>query len=307
MVIYFHILQKILNLFSTYSHPLSRCIRFYPNKKTGDLLPANRIYALTLCLMLIFYYACSSPDEKANKLFVEASQLVESAKIEEGTSYSNAYKLYEKAQKKLKTIITEYPTSNIAVSVAQDNTQIGGYTISQFNDVILVNAKLKADADENPISCALFLAKTLENADKIIALSRIANAMAIINSDEALETINETVELMNKTSDGEYKDAILVSIADTYGKIGHYQEAFQITHKISSQYFEVYSIAFIGGEYAYNGLKEKSVETLNQALQKLHDNNANINKDQKDHLVSVLSGFYSKAGEFKQSYNLSNT
>ena len=53
-----------------------------------------------ICLGLILIFGCASPDEKANKLFVEATQLVKKAQEAEKTSYSDALKLYEKALEK---------------------------------------------------------------------------------------------------------------------------------------------------------------------------------------------------------------
>ena len=44
---------------------------------------------------------CSTPDDHANKLFVEASQLVRQAQDVEKTSYARALALYQQAQEKL--------------------------------------------------------------------------------------------------------------------------------------------------------------------------------------------------------------
>ena len=72
---------------------------------------------LTVGLGLLLLTGCSSPDEKANKLFVEVFEIVRSAQEAEKTSYSDALNLYEKALLKTEGITTKYPSSTMAVRI----------------------------------------------------------------------------------------------------------------------------------------------------------------------------------------------
>ncbi len=78
-----------------------------------------------LCLGLILFFDistgyCASADEKANKLFVEAYQLLKSAQEADKTSYSDAFRLYKEALVKFERIISKYPSSQLAVKLITD-------------------------------------------------------------------------------------------------------------------------------------------------------------------------------------------
>ena len=125
-------------------------------------------YYIITCLSLILIFGCSSPDEKANKLFVEASQLVKKAQEAEKTSYSDALKLYEKALEKIERIQSKYPSSELAVKLVQDSRiKVGSYTIKEIKETIVPYVEIKAKAEENPLACALFVAITTKKAQQI--------------------------------------------------------------------------------------------------------------------------------------------
>jgi tetratricopeptide (TPR) repeat protein len=102
---------------------------------------------LTLC-------ACSSPDEKANKLFVEASGFVKQAREAENISYVKAYKLYNTALANIEKITSKYPSSNMAVQIAQGQLLLDLYKIPDFRTSILENSRARAQAEEDPFLCS---------------------------------------------------------------------------------------------------------------------------------------------------------
>jgi len=115
-------------------------------------------YYIITCLSLILIFGCSSPNEKANKLYVEASQLVKKAQEVEKRSYSDALKLYKKALGKIERIQSKYPSSELAVKLVQDRIKVGSYTIKEIKETIVPHIEIKAKAEENPLACALFVA-----------------------------------------------------------------------------------------------------------------------------------------------------
>ncbi len=88
--------------------------------------------------VVIFLLACASPDEKANKIFIDVSQLVDEGLKQERNNYSSAFNLYRDAFSKLETITEKYPSSQLAVQITQDSLLIGNMKISEFK-----NQKLK--------------------------------------------------------------------------------------------------------------------------------------------------------------------
>ena len=159
-------------------------------------------YYIITCLSLILIFGCSSPDEKANKLFVEASQLVKKAQEAEKTSYSDALKLYEKALEKIERIQSKYPSSELAVKLVQDRIKVGSYTIKEIKETIVPYVEIKAKAEENPLACALFVAITTKKAHhKSSALADITAEYAKAGQrvgDKAKKILHEIVLTSSK-------------------------------------------------------------------------------------------------------------
>ena len=160
-------------------------------------------YYIITCLSLILIFGCSSPDEKANKLFVEASQLVKKAQEAEKTSYSDALKLYEKALEKIERIQSKYPSSELAVKLVQDSRiKVGSYTIKEIKETIVPYVEIKAKAEEDPLACALFVAITTKKAHhKSSALAHIAAQYAKAGQrvdDKAKKILHEIVLTSSK-------------------------------------------------------------------------------------------------------------
>ena len=115
-----------------------------------------------VCLIGIisFFSGCSTdPNEKANELYVEASQLMQSAKTVE--SYSEAFEIYNSALKNIQRIMSKYSTSTLAVQLVSGETKIEGLALSEFQK-LEGHLKRLAEAEQNLLSCALFIAKTIE-------------------------------------------------------------------------------------------------------------------------------------------------
>ncbi|MCX5804074.1 MAG: hypothetical protein NTU69_11195 [Proteobacteria bacterium] len=102
---------------------------------------------------LLTLFACSSSDEKANKLFVEASNSIKQAREAENSSYVQAYQLYKKAFVNIERITSKYPSSNMAVQIAQGQLLLDLYRVSDFRTTVLEKAQARAEAEEDPLFC----------------------------------------------------------------------------------------------------------------------------------------------------------
>ena len=65
-----------------------------------------KVFSVFLLVTIFLHSGCSTdPNEKANELYVEASQLMQSVKAEaEAGRYSGALELYQDTQEKIKHI-----------------------------------------------------------------------------------------------------------------------------------------------------------------------------------------------------------
>ena len=67
-----------------------------------------------------------TPGEAANKLFVEAVELVNEAKSKESTNLPSAIKTYVEALSKVRKIVSDYKESDIAVKLVSGETLFTG-------------------------------------------------------------------------------------------------------------------------------------------------------------------------------------
>ena len=125
-----------------------------------------------ITIVSVFSGCSTDPNEKANELYVEASQLMQSAKVE-ARSYFEALELYSNARKNLERISSKYASSNVAVRLMSGQTKISGFTLSEFEELEGFLKPL-VEAEKKPLTCALLVAKTIKDkSSKASALAGI--------------------------------------------------------------------------------------------------------------------------------------
>ena len=106
------------------------------------------IRTLVIIVVTVFL-GCSNPNGKANRLFVEASQLVEQGQKTE--DYQKRLKLYRKALSNLSKILSEYPSSELAKDLIQERAKLSGrITMGQFKEYVILFERIVA-LREDPI------------------------------------------------------------------------------------------------------------------------------------------------------------
>jgi tetratricopeptide (TPR) repeat protein len=149
---------------------------------------------VTVCLAGAISLSCASPEKKANKLFVEAVQQTQLAQEAERDDYVTALKFYEEALQRVETIISRYPSSDIAVKIIQGESRIGLFSATELTKRVVPEVRLKAAAEGNPLGCANFLADTVEGDDqRIAAKSEIAREYALAGQCERAKEIAQSV------------------------------------------------------------------------------------------------------------------
>jgi hypothetical protein len=109
---------------------------------------------------LMLMASCAGPEEKANTLLTEATHLVQSAQEAEQTSYAAIFTLYQEALSRAEALISQYPPSPAAEQLIRGEVKVGPYTLAELRDTVISQAKVKAEAEESPLACALLVAKT---------------------------------------------------------------------------------------------------------------------------------------------------
>jgi len=175
---------------------------------------------------------CSAnPNEKANELFVKASQIMQGVNID-SESYSKALVSYRNVQNKVQYIVSHYPSSNIAVSLVAEETKISGLTLSEFK---ALGGYLKplAEAEKEPLLTALFVANKIQNAFfKAAGFTDIAYRYADIGQREKAEKmLSKALEVTETIEDAYRKASALVDVAAKYADVGQREKAEEILSK----------------------------------------------------------------------------
>lgn len=190
------------------------------------------------CIGLALLCGCTRPEDKAQQLLTEATRLVRSAQEAEKTSYSTALALYQEALNKAEMIAAKYPSSQLAETLAQDEVKIGPYALTELQDIVLPQAKLRTEAETSPLACALLVAETISiSIDRAIALDDIAVEYA--NAGQ----LDRVLQIINSASDRESRSRVLSAMISKYLEPGQYEKALRITKSVEEVSLKDWALA----------------------------------------------------------------
>ena len=154
----------------------------------------KRILAGMLALSMMV--GCASPDERANRLLVEASKEIDQAHLAEKKDYSLAAKHYQRAADMLAEISDKYQTSNLAARIAQNDLKIDGHNVKDFRTAVVPLAVFRGWAEKSVLGCAAYIAlnlpETEEKTNVLLSIAlKVANQGDLSRTRELYELISE--------------------------------------------------------------------------------------------------------------------
>jgi tetratricopeptide (TPR) repeat protein len=189
-----------------------------------------RLGASIFILLLSFFIQKLSPcccdDEKFHQSIIDkASRLVNSAREAEKNSYSKALDLFKKALALIQSGDDQEP--NI---IARDSLKIGPYGFAELRDTIIPGMKLKADAEQDPLSCAELVMGNIKcqwdlSRAKAVIASAYANTGRTGKASEIIEAMGDITT----------KSWALHDLAVSYGKQGDWNEALRVALAIGNE------------------------------------------------------------------------
>ncbi len=222
-----------------------------------------------IVLVLVCGGCSADPNEKANKLYVEASQLLQSAQQRKEKKFSADYAAYQDAKETIDAILTDYPASTVAVGLLSGQTKILGLTLRQFQEKEEA-VKLLAEAEQSPFEAAFVVAEAMEGNthDKAVALT-----------------------------------VALIAIAEKYAEAGKNEKATalleQLEKTIKGNGFELSMFSHVAISYAKIGQKEKGKRLLSQLLKQEKDN-------KNDSFFLSVSTGYAILGSTSEAVDVAN-
>jgi len=222
----------------------------------------------TLCIAAALLSGCVKPDDNANRLFVEASQLVRDGQELEKKSFTRALALYLRSQEKLREIPARFPSSEMAVKLVQGQLRVGSYTVSEFEDIVLTQARMKAKAEADPLSCALLVSDRVTDpssrAKLLIDIAKIH--LQKKNADFGAELLMRALGTANSINDTSLKSGIIADISMMFAQSGNYEKALAVTNSIEGPSDKTGALTAIADAYGKIGQGEKAAEILFRSL-----------------------------------------
>ncbi|MBI3799070.1 MAG: hypothetical protein HY268_19160, partial [Deltaproteobacteria bacterium] len=233
------------------------------------------VWFLLGCVEVALCWGCAGPEEKADQLLAEASQLVDSAHDAEQASYADAFELYKKALAKAETITAKYPSSQVANKLTQGEAKLGPYTLAELQGTIVPWTQSKAAAEANPLACALLVAGSMptftETSVDEDTGEQLSEQDASEQQDAEEKVVAQTVlagqcaqllPIVAKT-DG----WLLAEIAHRCAAADQYEPALAAATLLDDASVKAPVLAEIANSYARAGQKEKAAELLSQAIE----------------------------------------
>lgn len=265
--------------------------------------------------------SCAGPEEKAQKLFVETSHLVSLAQEAEQTSCGEALMLYQRALAKAEEITTRYATSLLAGKLRVGEAKIGPYTLTELRDVVVPRAEMKAQAESDPLACALLVANTIPNSSRASAVADIAVAY-----DEA-GRYDQILRLVKTTRDSESNSWMVSALTSRYLQAGQYDQALGVANVIEDAARKEWALDWIRREavarghynrafaivallrskagllvsiasaYAQEGKREQVAKVLLQALEATHT----LEDPFKERMLREIAHEYAAVGLYERA------
>lgn len=191
----------------------------------------------SIVLILYLFYSFSDPGVKIGHEFQKACQEALAAKKLENKSYALAFRKYNNAIGKLNNIINKYSSSDIALDLFNNQLKIGPYPFLEFKEEIIPTARLRAEAESNPLVCAFYainLLDTIQYEDKLKQMK--AAKLAEISTEfsrnwqfkKAASVLSEGKEIVETIYSDSFKVEAFAEMARILGTAGKQKDALQL-------------------------------------------------------------------------------
>ncbi|MEX0681823.1 MAG: hypothetical protein WD097_10620 [Balneolales bacterium] len=191
----------------------------------------NRFYFIILLMPVLFLMQCDELDHErqANRLFVEAYQLINHAKSLEMENPVQSYQYYRQALDNIENIIENYPDTQIAVNVTQQQTLIGEMTIADLkNKVPVIKARSMSLEGFHELTVYLTgrISDEVEQGKYRIRYALMAYSQG--NQEKFDEVLRDVHRFADQHWNIEVSDPIYHLLAGAYAETGMWDDAMAI-------------------------------------------------------------------------------
>jgi len=222
------------------------------------LSPKMPTLASLICMLIIVAGCSPDPNEKANELYVEASQ-IGSQMRKSSNKYSEAFELYKKSLANLELILATYPSSNVAVGLASGEVKISGLPLSEYREIqpwLLLGAKAEQDV-------VAFIKTIMQGVDE-----KWKNGLfrrMVLNYLEK-NYVKDALTVAELISNERSREQNLFEIANKYVENGEISKSLMLVDMIKDVVGKSNLYAAISLEYLDQDQPDKAIEMIKKAI-----------------------------------------
>lgn len=217
---------------------------------------------ITAVFVLVLAGCSGDPNEQANKLFIEAQQLIEKSQKQNADEQVTTLSI---AQEKLNVIVAKYPAANLAVQLASGQN-VGTISLKsvthQLAEALRVRGNRYLQEKEFDSAISDFTAIIEASPDDLDSyLSRGWAYSNIGKPDRAIENYSEALRLSPKNAEVWGRRGILYGTKRDFDRaISDYYEAIRLDPNNGNYY------QFRGAAYEAAGRKAEAIADFRTAL-----------------------------------------
>lgn len=215
----------------------------------------------------------------ANYIFIQAYNLYCKAQKAEQKDYIRALNLYRQALSLIDSILERFPSSNLALKIAQRKFRLGRSTYAGINKKI---DQLKQNAWRQELleimhDCARNIKQSRISCEKLADLARLF--MLNNQKERAVVIVGEAVDLAETIEKPATRNRILSFLAVKYADIGEFERALTLSAFFSDRMDQIRLLTSLGHAYFERKLRDRARQLFISAIDMLEhtpDNDVRI-------------------------------
>ena len=273
-------------------------------------------FVVYFLFFIISTVGCSpDPNEEANALYVNAVKDEEMRAS--ATSYREELKSYKDALVNVELILSNFPTSNVAVRLASGDARLSALTVTDYRKLYEPLEALAA-IEEDPLHCALVLVEKIDGQEKWFKKSevytKIAGSYAKAGQGmKASELLDQSVSIIRPHLPG-VDERTLKPVVEQYVHLEQFSKALEIAKLPTRGVTEALLLAEVARSYARSGDNLRGAKVLSQSLEILPTVTDKSYNYQKAVTLVSIGGIYADIGQdekaeqvFSQAIDIANS
>lgn len=202
-----------------------------------------------------------------NFIFIQAFSLFQQAQAEEKTSFIKALNLYKQTVSLIDSIPDKFPSSSLALKIAQRRFRLGKTTYSGIQKKI-ESLRLKASHEETLEilhDCARNLSQPEQRAEKLSDIALLFHFNG--QKSHCLRVLSEASEAAEDIAEPSSRSRLLHTVALKYAEIGEFERALTLSVFFTDLSDQIRLLTDLGSTYYQKKMLERARQLFFNAIE----------------------------------------